>query len=182
MAKYSMDMVLQYSKIFFENRDEGNDSNKAARKAKDMGGKYSINAFFTSEDQITKLLEDGMEPAPLGYPRVKEGDNFGIGQYIQISRFHNHTMTFKNKKGEQTEVDFGGAPTVVDLTQGVENKRRWSYDDDGELGHGTAAKVQFETYSSGSGLRLLAVAITDHVVYEGATVTEDDELYLLEDE
>lgn len=180
MAKYTMDMVLEYAKVFYENRDEGNDSNNAAKKAKKMGGKYVINGYFTDEEQITQLLAEGLDPMPMGNARVKEGNNFGIGKYIQISRFHNHLMEFENKKGGQTKVDFGGAPTVVDLTQGAENKRRWTFDM-GELGNGTEAKVQFETYSQGAGLRLLALGVQKHVAWEGNVPTEDDALFMLED-
>ena len=40
--------------------------------------------------------------------------------------------------------------------------------------------VQFETYSKGAGLRLIAVGVTDHVAYEGGGVsTEDDELFMV---
>jgi hypothetical protein len=90
-------------------------------------------------------------------------------------------MTFTDKNGVETEVDFGGEPKVVNLTNGAENKAWWSLGDDGALGNGTAAKVQFSTYSNGSGVRLEAIGVTDHVAYEGSGPSEDDKLFMIEE-
>ena len=150
MAKHTMDMVLEYAKVFAENRDMGSDLNNAAKKAARHNGQYVVNAYFTNEDQITELLEGGMDPMPMGNKRVKEGN------------------------------DFGGSPKVVNLTNGVENKSWWSFEEDGTLGNGTKAKVQFETYSNGAGLRLIAIGVTDHVAWEDNTsVSADDELFMV---
>ena len=52
--------------------------------------------------------------------------------------------------------------------------------DNGELGNGTAAKVQFETYSNGAGLRLLAIGVTDHVAWESNSGPRaDDEMFMV---
>ena len=179
MAKHTMDMVLEYPRVFEGNRDMGGDKNNAAIKAAKHNGQYVVNAYFTSEEQIEELLEAGMQPKPLGNDRVKQGNNFGIGKFVKLARMHDHKMTFSDKNGKETEVDFGGAPKVVNLTNGIENKSWWSLEEDGELGNGTRAKVQFETYSNGAGLRLLAVGVTDHVAYEGGGSTEDDELFMV---
>jgi hypothetical protein len=180
MAKHTMDMVLEYPRVFEGNRDMGGDKNNAAIKAAKHNGQYVVNAYFTSEEQIEELLEAGMQPKPLGNDRVKEGNNFGICKFVKLTRMHDHKMTFSDKNGKETEVDFGGAPKVVNLTNGTENKTWWSLEEDGELGNGTRAKVQFETYSNGAGLRLLAVGVTDHVSYEGASPSEDDELFMVD--
>ena len=180
MAKHTMDMVLEYPRVFEGNRDMGWDKNNAAIKAAKHNVQYVVNAYFTSEEQIEELLEAGMQPKPLGNDRVKEGNSFGIGKFVKLTRMHDHKMTFSDKNGKETEVDFGGAPKVVNLTNGVENKSWWTLEEDGELGNGTRAKVQFETYSNGAGVRLLAVGVTDHVAYEGGGVsTEDDELFMV---
>ena len=180
MAKHTMDMVLEYPRVFEGNRDMGGDKNKAAIKAAKHNGQYVVNAYFTSEEQIEELLEAGMQPHPMGNDRVKEGNSFGIGKFVKLVRMHDHKMTFSDKNGKETEVDFGGAPKVVNLTNGVENKSWWTLEEDGELGNGTRAKVQFETYSNGAGLRLLAVGVTDHVSYEGASPSEDDEMFMVD--
>ena len=180
MAKHTMSMVLEYPKVFEDNRDMGGEGNNAAKKAARHNGQYVVNAYFTSEEQIEELLEAGMDPKPMGNDRVKEGNSFGIGKFVKLTRMHDHKMTFSDKNGKETEVDFGGAPKVVNLTNGVENKSWWSLEEDGELGNGTRAKVQFETYSNGAGLRLLAVGVTDHVSYEGASPSEDDEMFMVD--
>ena len=180
MAKHTMDMVLEYAKVFEGNRDMGGDDNNAAKKAKRHNGQYVVNAYFISQDQVEELLEAGMDPKPMGNDRVKQGNDFGIGKYVKLSRMHDHIMTFTDKKGNPTEVDFGGSPKVVNLTNGVENKSWWTLEDDGTLGNGTKAKVQFETYSNGAGLRLIAIGVTDHVAWEDNSVpSEDDELFMV---
>ena len=136
---------------------------------------HGVNAYFTSEEQIEELLEAGMQPKPMGNDRVKEGNSFGIGKFVKLTRMHDHKMTFSDKNGKETEVDFGGAPKVVNLTNGAENKTWWSFEEDGELGKGTRAKVQFETYSNGAGVRLRAGGVTEHVAYEGASTSDEDE-------
>jgi hypothetical protein len=178
MAKHTMDMVLEYPKVFEENRDMGGDKNSAAKKAARHNGQYVVNAYFTSEEQIEELLQAGMDPKPLGNDRVKEGHSFGIGKFVKLTRMHDHKMTFSDKNGKETEVDFGGAPKVVNLTNGAENKTWWSLEEDGELGNGTRAKVQFETYSKGAGVRLIAIAVTDHVAWE-ETSSADDEIFMV---
>ena len=179
MAKYAMDMVLEYAKVFYDNRDMGGDNNKVAKKVQAHDGQYVVNGYFTDEAQIEQLLSDGLDPEPLGNDRIKEGSDLGIGKFIKLSRMHDHKMTFTNKKGEPTEVDFGGEPMVVNLTNGLENKSRWTLEGDGSLGNGTEAKVQFETYSNGAGVRLVAIAVTKHVAWEEYVPTEEDEMFTL---
>ena len=180
MTKFATEMILEYPKVFEENRDMGGDQNNAAKKAARHNGQYVVNAYFTSEDQITELLEGGMDPKPMGNDRVKEGADLGIGKFIKLTRMHDHVMTFTDKKGNPTEVDFGGAPKVVNLTNGAENKAWWSFEDDGTLGNGTKAKVQFETYSNGAGVRLIAIGVTDHVAWEdNSSTSADDELFMV---
>ena len=50
MAKHTMEMVLEYPKVFEENRDMGGDGNNAAKKAARHNGQYVVNAYFTSEE------------------------------------------------------------------------------------------------------------------------------------
>ena len=176
--KFTMDVVIEYAKVFLETRDMGEGDNDAARKAASTDGAYSINAYFTSEDQITQLLDNGMVPVVLSHPRIKEGRDFGIGKYLTLKRSHDHKMNFKDRAGKDVEVDFGGPPTMINLTNGKENKALWTLEGDGDLGHGTRAKIQFETYKNGVGLRLLNIAVLDHVVREDA-VSEDDDLFVI---
>lgn len=181
MAKYTMDMVLEYAKVFTENADMGNpDGPRAAQAIHQKGGQYIVNAYFTNEGQIDQLLQDGLDPTPMNSQRIIDGNSeYGIGKYMKMKRMVSDIKTFTDRKtGEQVEVEYGGAPTVVDLTQGRENKRLWSFEEDGPLGNGTKAKVQFEVYANGAGVRLLNVGVTEHVAYESNSgYSEDDELF-----
>ena len=67
----------------------------------------------------------------------------------------------------------------MNLTEGVDNKRAWVFSEDGPLGNGTEAKVQFDTYSNGSGVRLLNIGVTNHVPYSEGGPTEDDQLFMV---
>lgn len=169
MPKYTMEMVLEYAKVFPENADMGDAESKVKllRDIANKGGQYAVNLYFTSEEQINQLLADGMDPKPMGNERVLNGNAFGIGKYIKAKRdVQDKLYTFTQKNGSTVEVNYGGAPGVVDLTQGAENKRWWSYEEDGPLGNGTKALVQFETYSNGAGVRIVNIGVTEHVPYE----------------
>ena len=70
------------------------------------------------------------------------------------------------KTGEPVEIDYGGAPVVKNLTEGHENKRDWDLEEDGYIGNGSSAKVHFDVYAQGAGVRLMGVAVTDLVPFE----------------
>ena len=170
MPKYIMEMVLEYAKVFPENADMGNpEGNKLQKDIHNKGGQYVLNAYFTKESQIEDLLVDGMIPKPLGHERFIQGNaEFGIGKFIKLKRdVQDKIMTFtNNKKGTTVDVNYGGAPKIVDLRNGRENKRWWSYEEDGSLGNGTTAMVEFSTYKDGAGVRLESVGVLDLVPYE----------------
>lgn len=169
MAKYTMDMVLEYAKVFPENADMGDENgNKTQKSIHAKGGQYIVNAYFTSEEQIEQLLSDGMNPSPMNSQRILDGSaDFGIGKFIKLKReVKDNIKTFENKKRGDVTVNFGGPVGVVDLTNGAENKKWWSFAEDGPLGNGTRAMVQFEMYAEGSGLRLKNIGVTSHVPYE----------------
>jgi hypothetical protein len=75
-----------------------------------------------------------------------------------------------------TNANLGGPVKVVDLRQGRDNVRKWDFVDDGELGNGTKAKVQFETYSDGNGIRLNGIAVTE-LVERTNEPSEDDMIF-----
>jgi hypothetical protein len=182
MAKYTMEMVLEYAKIFPENADMGDpEGGKAAKSVHAKGGQYVVNAYFTSEEQIEKLLADGMDPSPMNHARVIEGNSeYGIGKFIKLKRqVPDNIKTFENKKGT-VEINYGGPVGVVNLTNGTDNKSWWSLEEDGLIGNGTRAMVQFEMYADGAGLRLVNVGILEHVPYESNNSNYDpaaDEMF-----
>ena len=178
---YVMDMVLQYAKVFKENADYGDpeSSEKWLRKLSKDGGQTVVNAYFTSEEQIDQLLQSGYQRMTVNPNTGKTVDTikignpeFGIGQYIQLKRKIIDVREYKDyKSGQLKEIDFGGFPGVVNLTEGEENKRLWSYEEDGELGDGTRAYVEFEVYK-GTSRRLNNLAITSHVMREETATVE----------
>lgn len=180
MAKYTMEMILEYAKVFPENADMGNpDGNSTQKNIYDKGGQYIVNGYFTDQEQIDTLLKDGLQEINLGNPRIIEGNaEFGIGKYIKLKRDKEDLIkVFQDRSGKDVEVNYGGPVGIVDLRD-PENKRWWSFEEDGALGNGTKAMVQFEVYKNGSGVRLINVGVTDHVPFEATPSGDnDDELF-----
>lgn len=183
MPKYTMEMVLEYAKVFPENADMGDsDGNDTQRSIAEKGGQYVTNAYFTSEEQIEQLLSEGMKEKNLGHETIKVGNQeFGIGKYIQLKRPVGDLIKRFDNKGKTVEVNYGGPVGVVDLTQGKDNKRWWSYEEDGALGNGTLAQVQFETYRDGAGRRLKNIGVVEHVEYETESTDDGDDLFNMDD-
>ena len=171
MAKYTMEMVLEYPKVFEENLDMGNpDGPRVAQAIAEKGGQFIVNGYFTEESQIDLLLSEGLDPSPMNSQRIADGSDFGIGKFMKLKRDKNNIKVFQDKSGRDVEVDYGGG-----------NKRMWSFEEDGALGNGTVAKVQFETYSNGAGVRLMNIGVVNHVKYESSSVmSEDDKLFMVD--
>ena len=181
MSKHTMEMILEYAKIFPQNADMGSPTgSKAAKAVHDKGGQYIVNAYFTSEEQIQELVEAGLNLSPMNSQRIIDGNaDFGIGKFMKLKRdVKDNIKTFENK-GKETVVNYGGPVGVVNLTKGTDNKSWWSLEEDGLIGNGTRAMVQFEMYADGSGLRLKNVGITEHVPYESGNSynAEADEMF-----
>lgn len=175
MAIYEMKMVLQYAKVFAENADMGDpeSSQKWLRELHKNGGQTSVNAYFIDKSQIEKLENEGFVRVALNpqtreeVDRIKDGAaEFGIGQYLTMKRRITDVKEFKDRKtGQFVEKDYGGLPNVVDYRNGPEGKRLWSFEEDGPLGNGTKAVVQFEVYN-GTTVRLMNLAVLEHVAYD----------------
>ena len=171
MPTYNMEMVLEWAKVFPENADMGNpDGPRAAQAIHKKGGQYIVNAYFTSEDQIQKLLDEGLDPHPMNSNRIVDGNSeFGIGKYMKLKReVADNIKEFEGKGGVQI-VNFGGPVGVLNIVDGIENKREWNLEEDGLIGNGSKAIVQFQTYAQGAGVRLMNIAVTEQVKYEGAS-------------
>ena len=175
MPTYNMEMVLEWAKVFAENADMGDpEGPRAAQAIHKKGGQYIVNAYFTSEEQIDQLVQDGLDLHPMNSNRIVDGNSeFGIGKYMKLKRdVQDVIMEFEGKGGKQV-VNFGGPVNILNITDGIENKREWSLEEDGLIGNGSKAVVQFQTYSRGAGVRLMGIAITDHVKYESSGGTEN---------
>ena len=169
MPTYNMEMVLEWAKVFPENADMGNpDGPRAAQAIHKKGGQYIVNAYFTSQDQIDKLLEDGLDPHPMNSNRLVQGNpEFGIGTYMKLKReVADNIKEFEGKGGTQV-VNFGGPVGVLNITDGIENKREWNLEEDGLIGNGSKCRVLVAVYDAGrlKGTRLEAVQVVDHIPY-----------------
>lgn len=180
MAKYTLDMVLEYAKVFPENADMGNPDGPAWQKAiADKGGQYVVNAFFTDEEQIDRLMSDGFKATVMGNNRIQEGKGeYGINKYMKIKRAVADDIRDWIDPMTKQPINLGGPVKVVDLRQGRENAKKWDFTTDGELGNGTRAKVQFETYADGNGVRLNGIAVTE-LVERTSEPTEDDQIFMV---
>lgn len=186
MAKHSMEFVLAWAKVFEENLDLGDpkSSEKWLRELAKNGGQASVNCYFKSEDQVEELLAQGFQQTTLNprtgkeINRIKSGDaELGIGQYVVLTRKMNNVKEWPDSKtGNMVTMDFGGVPVVIDMTNGKENRKKWDFAKQGPLGNGTEALVQYDLYNGN--LRLEAIAVTKHVVYE-ETASEEDEIFMV---
>lgn len=185
MAKLTYDMVLEYAQVFEDNMDKGDpeSSEKWMRELVKSGGQTKVNAYFTSEEQIAEFENAGFERMAMnprtGEPvdRIKDGNsNYGIGKYIVLKRKFSDVREVKDRKtGEFKEIDFGGLPKVVDLRD-LENKRVWSFSEDGPLYNGTKAKVMIDLYGSAT-VRLEAIGVTELAEFEENPDNPDAELF-----
>lgn len=172
---YEMDMVLEYAKVFKENADYGDPEStmKFIRDLNKSGGKTCVNAYFTSDKQIKKLVDEGFDRMVINpqtgkkTDRIKDGnEEFGIGKYLQIGRRITDVKEYVDKKTKTLKsFETGGLPKIVDLRDGRENRRFWDFGEDGELGNGTEAKVSFEIYNKTT-VRLKNIGVTRLSVWD----------------
>lgn len=150
---------LEYANIFSENYDDNMDFHAETE------GEFNVNFYPESEDELTKLFEDtGFARRYRGKDRIKDPlmaennprEGFGIGRYVILKRPRVHQMYSQ----------YGGQPEIVHFTEGRYNDT-WSFNDDGELGNGTKAKVKVVVYGNGErmGHRLIKVGVLEHVPY-----------------
>lgn len=168
--KFDLKMVLEYPKVFAENYDKGDPEAplKSVQGALGRkGGQTIVNGYFTSQADIDKLIQAGLDLKPMNYDRILDGNQeFGIGKFIKIKRdFKDNIKKFTQKDGSVVEVNYGGLPRVIDFRD-PQNKKDWDVEKDGFLGNGTEAIVRFDMYSDGAGIRLEAIAVTKLVPYD----------------
>jgi len=141
---------IKYARIFMEYYDDNLDFHAKT------DGQFNCNFYFASDEDVETFLESGVGPTSMGYDRIKEDGELGCGKFTKLHR------PFKHPK----VVNFGGAPRVLDHTNGESNKI-WDYDEDGALGHGTEVRVKISVWGEGSTavIRLEKVAVINLVEY-----------------
>lgn len=141
---------IYYARIFPQNMDDG-------EMHKEKGGQYNCVFFPQDDAEAAKLDNAGFPESIMNYPQIKEYDVAGGRRGYKLKRNHIH---------DKIE-DFGGAPKVLDWTNGRGSKP-WDMDVDGQLGHGTKVTVKVSIYTGGRNpiTRLEGVAVLEHVPYE----------------
>lgn len=147
---------LYYPKLFPQNKEVSEYTTKTE-------GSYNTVFIPASEEELNKFLDAGFPKESMGNQMIKEYSVAGGRKGIKLKRPHVHPSI----------EDFGGAPKVLDFTQG-QGEKLWDFDVDGALGNGTKAKVKASIYvpekgskTKGAITRLDAVAVTEHVEHKG---------------
>jgi hypothetical protein len=135
-AKYvNMTGFVDYARVFPENMDDNMEYHG------DTQGQFNVNFYPESDEELQKYFDAGVAHEVLGHSTVKEGDpDIGMGKYVKLTRPNVHPK-FEN---------LGGAPAVYDFRDGPSAKR-WSMEEDGELG--SRSKVHVKVCIFGSGPR-----------------------------
>lgn len=153
---------LYYPKLFPQNKEVSEYTTKTE-------GSYNTVFIPASDEELNKFLDAGYPKEAMGHPMIKEYPVAGGRKGIKLKRPHVHPSGIE---------DFGGAPKVLDFTQG-QGEKLWDFDVDGALGNGTKAKVKASIYvpekgskTKGSITRLEAIAVTEHVEFKERAESE----------
>ena len=169
MAKVKTQMVamtgfLEYARVFPENMDANMDFHEKTQ------GQYNCNFYPETTDGFEAFFNAGAPVASMGHDTIKIGNaELATGKFLKLKRPNVHPSGIE---------DFGGAPVVFDFREG-ESLKKWSMDDDGELGNGTKVTVKVSIYGEGSraSIRLEKIAVHELVEFDGnsggATVSKD---------
>jgi hypothetical protein len=144
---------VYYARVFPQNMDDG-EYHLATE------GSYNCIFIPNDKDELGKLMAAGFPEVSNNYKMVKEFDFAGGRKGMKLKRPNKHSSGIE---------DFGGAPKVLNWTEGRGSKP-WDYDIDGALGNGTKVAVKVSIYSGGKSpsVRLEGVAVVDHVPHEQA--------------
>lgn len=124
----------------------------------DPRGKYTAEFYPETHEELDKLLvEAKARGKDLKVKDPHDGDGYGIGQFVKISR----------NNVNNTVEELGGPPEVVKLDNG-EQTDTWDFSEDGLVGNGSKVRVKLDFYGEGSyaGTRLSKIGVIDHVPYE----------------
>jgi hypothetical protein len=154
----------EYAKVFPENRDMADKTSHPGVKKmlKQHDGQYSINFYPADETELNKCFGPLAHELYGGGERLKEGQAFGVGKFINLKR--KHTDIKDTKKGP---MEFGGAPEVVWWTE-ADKGQVWDWETDGPIGNGSEIIIKFSVYGEGTtqSVRLEKVGVINHIPYE----------------
>jgi subtilisin family serine protease len=173
----TLECPIFYAQVFEDNRDK-------AEMHSDVQGVTKVTMGLT-EDQVNTLKEMGIPAVMLGYQTFKKNPALvGDDMYTFVAKRPWVSKYIKDDNGEPLVM---GAPEVFDYNAAVDKWREagsvgklndyitpWTMED-GLIGNGTIAKVKLSIYNGKNKAgkptnvtTLEAVAIVDHVPYEGS--------------
>lgn len=144
---------LEYARVFPENMDANMEYHAKTE------GQYNVNFYPEANEDFDKYFDAGAPVASMGHDAIKVGNaEIGSGKFLKLKRPNVHPAGIE---------DFGGAPVVFDFRDGSGTKK-WSYDNDGELGNGTKATVKVSIFGNGTraSIRLEKIAVLEHVEFD----------------
>lgn len=150
----TMTGYLQYARVFEGNRDTNPEYHEK------IDGQYNVNFYPETTGDFDAFFKAGAPVSSMGHDTIKIGDpEIGSGKYLKLKRPHKHPSGIE---------DFGGAPVIFDFREG-ESMRKWTMEEQGELGNGTKATVKVSIYGEGprAAVRLEKIAVLDLVEYDG---------------
>jgi len=121
-------------------------------------GQYNAEFYPATNEDLDKFVKEAeLRNKPVKLKDPHDGEGFGIGKFLKISRNH------INRSVEE----FGGPPVIVkmddDSQAGV-----WDWAVDGGIGNGTKVRVKLVFYGEGNlaGHRVEKIGVLEHVAYE----------------
>ena len=147
---------VQYARVFEGNMDSNLEYHEKTQ------GQYNVNFYPETTGGFEAFFDAGAPVSAMGHDTIKVGDpEIATGKFLKLKRPNKHPSGIE---------DFGGAPVVFDFREGPSLKK-WSMDDDGELGNGTKVVVKVSIYGEGprASIRLEKIAVLELVEYDGST-------------
>lgn len=146
---------LYYARLFPDNIDNS-DYHVATQ------GQFNVVFVPKDEEELNAMVKLGFPETSMGNPMIKEFDFANGRKGVKLKRPNVHPSGYEG---------LGGAPSVTKGTTNIP----WSFQEDGELGNGTTAKVKISIYGEGSraSVKIEKVGILNHVPYEAAAPAED---------
>ena len=143
---------IEYARVFTENMDANMDYHEKTK------GQYNVNFYPATTDGFDDYFSAGAPVSAMGHDAIKVGNSeLATGKFLKLKRPNVHPSGIE---------DFGGAPQVFDFRDGTSTKK-WSFENDGELGNGTGVVVKVSIFGEGgrASIRLEKIAVTDHVEF-----------------
>lgn len=155
----TMTGFIEYARVFPENMDNGDYHEKTQ-------GQYNCDFYPETTGGFEAYFQAGAPVSSMGHDTIKIGNpELGTGKYLKLKRPNVHPVV----------AEWGGAPTVFDFREG-ESLKKWSVEDDGELGKGTKATVKVSVWTDGkkSIQRLEKMAVHELVEFTGQSGSSVD--------